>query len=182
MKELFEKYPLIQYDIDGSGNTRTVIDILQRVKIRDVLKNDYLVFYTYQVKDGETPEIIAHKLYGSTQYHWIVLYCNDIVDPYYDWPMSGDNLIATIRKKYRTPERDGLEYAYQTIHHYEDLNGYVIDETTFKSLPLAERKQVSLYDWETSENERKRTIRLLDKRFLSQIDAEMENLMKRTLV
>ena len=175
--ELFQKYQLIGYDIDGTGEKHLAVNIFQRAKIRDLLRNQYLVFYAYNVKDGETPEIIASKLYGASTYHWLVLYANDIVDPYYDWPMSSDNLILTIRKKYTTPNQEGLLYAYSTIHHYADVHGNVIDETTFKTLPVAERSQVSVYDWEISQNEAKRSILLLDKKFVDQIDLQMTNIM-----
>jgi hypothetical protein len=178
----FEKIPVIGYDIAGDGERRVAVNLLQRVKIREILKQSYLIFYEYDVKDGETPEIIADKLYGTSQYHWIVLLANDIVDPYYDWPMSYENLIATIRKKYGTPTQDGLRFAYQTIHHYEDKFGVEIDETTYLSLPDAERTAVSLYDFEMNDNERKRRIRLLDKLYVDQIEQEMNDIMKRRLV
>ena len=181
-KPYFEKIPVIGYDISGTGEKRTAVDILQRIKMRDSLKSSWLIFYEYDVRDGETPEIIADKLYGSSGYHWVILLANDIVDPYYDWPMSYENLIITIRKKYSTPQRDGLEYAYQTLHHYEDLAGNVIDEFNYTALPDVERKKVSVYDWEISTNEAKRRIRLLDAKYISQIDAEADAIMKRRLV
>jgi hypothetical protein len=182
MIDYFTKFPLIGYDILGNGEKRFAIDILQRIKIRDSLKSSWLIFYEYDVKDGETPEMIAHKLYGSARYHWIVLLTNDIVDPYYDWPMSYENLILTIRKKYGTSTKDGLEVAYQTVHHYEDLFGVVIDFDTFMSLPDAERKRVTLYDWENTTNEAKRRIRLLDASFVDQIDIEADKIQARQLV
>ena len=182
MIQFFSKIPTIGYDIDGSGEKRLAVNILQRIKIRDLLKETWLIYYEYDVKDGETPEMIAHKLYGSTQYHWVIMLANDIVDPYYDWPMSYDNFIATIRKKYTTDTRDGIEYAHQTIHHYEDLKGTVIDETNYMQLPDAERKKVTLYQWESSENERKRRIRLVAPEYISQLDAEADAIMKRALV
>ena len=150
--------------------------------MRDVLLNNYLIFYTYTVKDGETSETIADKLYGSTQYNWIVLLANNIVDPMYDWPMSQENLINTIHKKYDTPTRDGLVYAYQTVDHYEDSYGNTIDEATFKSLPVSKRKVVMIYDAEVAANDAKRTIRLLDKNYVSQVDQEADQIMKRALV
>lgn len=173
----FSKFNTIGYDIDGSGQKTLVVNILQRLKMRDVLLNNHLIFYTYTIKDGETPEIIANKLYGSPSYHWIVLLTNNIVDPVYDWPMSQEDLILTIHKKYDTSTRDGLIYSYHTVDHYEDRLGNVIDETTFHSLPAAERREVKIYDAEVAQNEAKRIIRLLDKRFVSQVDAEADNLM-----
>jgi len=178
----FSKIPVIGYDIDGSGEKRIAVNILQRIKMRDVLKNSYLIWYLYDVKDGETPEIIASKLYGDSRFHWIILLANDIVDPVYDWVMSYENLIATIRKRYTTPEREGLEFAYQTVHHYEDAKGAVIDETSFRRLPDVERRKVSVYDFEMARNEAKRSIRLLDANYVDQVDAEADTLMQRRLV
>lgn len=178
----FSKFNTIGYDIDGSGQKIIAISILQRIILREILLNNYLIFYTYTVKDGETPEIIADKLYGSSLYHWIVLLANNIVDPIYDWPMSQENLVITIRKKYDTPTQDGLVYAYQTVDHYEDKWGNPIDETTYKSLPAVNRKVVMIYDAEVAANEAKRTVRLLDKKFVAQVDAEADQIMKRALV
>jgi hypothetical protein len=181
-KQYFAKIPTIGYDIDGSGEKRIVIDIMQRAAIRNVLKNQSLIFYTYEVKDGETPEIIAHKLYGATSYHWIILFANDILDKNYDWPMSDEDLKATIDKKYSTPAQPGLDYAYSTVHHYEDLFGNEIDEFTFKSLADTERNKVTVYDWEMKQNDAKRTVRLLDTKYKDQIDAELDKIMKRRTV
>jgi hypothetical protein len=178
----FSKFQLLGYDINGDGQKTIAVNILQRIKMRDILINDYLVFYTYQIKENDTPEIIADKLYGSSQYHWLVLLANNIVDPVYDWPMNQDDLIATIQKKYSTSIRDGLVYAYQTVDHYEDKWGNPIDETTYLHLPASERSVVMIYDAEVAANEAKRTIRLLDKKFVSQVDNEADQIMKQAIV
>jgi hypothetical protein len=178
----FKKFPTIGYDIFGNGQKTIAVDILQRIKMRDLLLNNYLIFYTYTVKDGETPEMIADKLYNDSRYHWVVLLANNIVDPIYDWPMSQENLILTIHKKYDTPTRDGLIHAYQTIDHYEDLHGNVIDSYTFHTLPAAERNTVMVFDAEVAANEAKRSIRLLDKKYIAQLDNEADTIMQRALV
>ena len=38
------------------------------------------------LKKGETPEMIADKLYGDPNLHWIVMYVNGITDRYHQWP------------------------------------------------------------------------------------------------
>ena len=182
MVSYFAKFPLIGYDINGQGDTQLSVDILQRIKIRDILKQNWLIFYEYDVKDGETAEMIAAKLYGDARYHWIIFLANDIVDPYNDWPLSYDNLIATIRKKYGNALTDGLIYAYETIHHYADMYGNVIDYTTYLTIPANQRTAVTVYDWETSQNEAKRRISLLDASYVDQVDREADNILKQVLV
>lgn len=178
----FSKMQLIGYDIDGSGEKTLAVDILQRIKFRNVLLNDYLIFYTYVVKDGETPEIIAEKLYGNAQYHWIVLLANNIIDPIYDWPMSQENLINTIHSLYDTPVMDGLIYAYQTVDHYEDSHGNTIDLTSYQKLPVSMRKVVMIYDQMVADNEAKRSIQLLDPKFVTQVDAEADTIQQQALL
>ena len=47
-------------------------------------KENILDFDYYDVKDGETPEMIAHKYYDDVELHWTILVANDIVDYYED--------------------------------------------------------------------------------------------------
>ena len=37
---------------------------------------------------GDTPEIIASKYYGDPEKHWIVLLANDIINPFFDFPLN----------------------------------------------------------------------------------------------
>lgn len=182
MNQYFQKIPLIGYDIDGSGEKRVAVNILQRIKIRDLLKEQWLIYYEYDIRDDDTPEILASKLYGDSGYHWVILLANDMIDPYYDWPLGYNKFVETIRKKYTTPDGDGLVYAHQTIHHYEDKYGVVIDETHYMKLPEVERRKVTVYEWEEAQNEKKRRIRLLDPEYITQIDQEADAIMKRALV
>lgn len=73
------------------------------------------IFYDYEVKDGETPEIIAHKLYGSVERYWIVLLFNLLSNPYYDFPLTSDQLNSLIQSKYGYD----ADTAQTTTHHYE---------------------------------------------------------------
>ena len=47
-----------------------------------------MLFDTYDIKNGETPESIAFKLYGDAELHWVVMLINNITDRFHDWPMS----------------------------------------------------------------------------------------------
>jgi hypothetical protein len=46
------------------------------------------LYYTYDIQEGDTPEIIAHKYYGDSYRYWIVLFANELLDPQWDWPMT----------------------------------------------------------------------------------------------
>jgi len=106
----FDAFPVIPYDAKGDLNFKDVTNLLRRVGMRAKLKSQTLLYDTYDVKEGETPEMIAHKLYGDAELHWVILLINDITDRYHQWPMSGMQFLGYINDKYSNV--DG-------IHHYE---------------------------------------------------------------
>ena len=84
----FNKFPLLNYSFDNGVTTKVAVDILKRIGFKDSIKNATELFTDYEVLDGETPEMVADKIYGDPSLHWIIIVMNDIVNPYYDWPLS----------------------------------------------------------------------------------------------
>lgn len=173
----FSNFPFALFDVTGTNEWIAVPNIVERTRIIQTLFNDIMIFYSYPVKDGETPSIVAHRYYGSTQYEWLVLLANNILDPVNDWVKSYNDFQATLLKKYSTPKRDGVEYVETTIHHYEDSLGNVIDYHSWLHLVANERKAVTIYDWEWQQNEAKRNIRLVDVQYKEQITQQLEDIL-----
>lgn len=98
MSTLFQKYPLLSYT--SNGVTKPIVDITRRAIIVSKFKEESAAFVTYTIADGERPEDVSLKFYGTPNYHWIILAYNDIVDPYYDWPMSQTQLDAFLSIKF----------------------------------------------------------------------------------
>jgi hypothetical protein len=117
MGNFFDKWPLTEYKIDSNGLAKqTPINIFLRFGFLNGIKNNQSVYTEYLVKDGQTPEIIAEKYYGDPEAHWVVLWANDIIDPFYDWPLPYNAFIKFIENKY-----DSVANAQVTIHHYEKV-------------------------------------------------------------
>ena len=76
----FNNFPLIPYDSVGNGEFKVVTNLLKRVAVRAKIKTNTAMFDTYDVLDGETPEMIANKLYGDSNLHWVILYVNNVTD------------------------------------------------------------------------------------------------------
>ena len=74
----FANFPFIPYDSVGDNQFKMVTNLLKRVAVRTKVKANTLLFDTYDVTEGETPESIADKLYDNPQYHWVVLFVNNI--------------------------------------------------------------------------------------------------------
>lgn len=158
----FSKFPLALYSFDGK-NAILITDFLRRVNIApEVLNNDAL-YSPYSIQDGETPDMIAHRFYGSSTLHWIILLTNQIVDPRFDWCLSQKDLVALVQGTYTN---------IYGVHHYENASGMVVDQTL-------DAYPVSNLENETRINESKRIIKILNPALVSQFVREFEDKIKR---
>ena len=83
MTQYFSQFPLTNYNLSGvNGNTIEVTDIFRRVKARSKLADNITLFDKYDVQEGESPETVAYKIYGSADYFWVVTLVNNIVNRY----------------------------------------------------------------------------------------------------
>lgn len=124
MAKYFNFFPKVPYYIEKQNQSIDLLtNLMSRFKFENKFKENTIVYYNYTISDGETPEIIADKIYGSPERHWIILNLNDIVDPYLDWPMSERSLIKFIDKKYESfadtaNNETGLEWSQTNIKDY----------------------------------------------------------------
>jgi len=135
MANYFKFFPTTSYFNDDESNTlENVTNLTLKWKFNDAFKENTLAYYDYIVKDGETPEMLAHKLYGSSDRHWIILAVNDIVHPQFDWPLNMQSLISFIEKKYvgnadTINGETGLEWAQSNYRDYFFTERFTITST-----------------------------------------------------
>ena len=122
MAEYFRYYPRTIYAQDIEQDSIDVVtNLVTRFSFEKKFKENTSVFQKYDIRDGDTPESIAYKLYGSSEKHWIVLAMNDIVDPQYDWPLDQITLGNFVNSKYTANAnvgQSGLSWAQSNIHSY----------------------------------------------------------------
>lgn len=118
-RDYFQTLPTVQYDSDGSGNVKLAIDILKRIKVRAEALTDGAVFYNYQMQEGDNPEIIADKYYGSTKYHWVVMLMNDALDHIFDFSLS-----SSVFERYIIEEYGSVERSFGVTKTISDLDTY----------------------------------------------------------
>lgn len=97
----FKFFPKLLYSLNkGQQDQKFVPNIFAKTKfVKNALQNSSLIF-KYPVKDGETPEQIAFKMYDDESKHWMVLLANDVMDPQYDWVLSQRQFNEYINNKY----------------------------------------------------------------------------------
>ena len=173
----FDAFPLILTDPKGEGEAKLVTNLLRRVALRAKVKTNIAIFDTYDVKEGESPESVAFKLFGDVEYHWIVMLMNDITDRYHDWPLTTPQFLSFLNDKYSNPD---------ATHHYEisqtsgDTTVKINVGTVNTDYPSA--TAVTNFEYEEAEQDNKRQIRLLDPSYVDLITDEFKSLMKESII
>ena len=199
MPRYFNKFPKLLYT--KNSNTTLVTNLLARVDTIKSKLDSASLFYTYDIQEGDTPELIASKYYDDAELHWVVLMFNDMYDPFYDWPMHYQQFQSYIVDKY-----GDVATAMATHHHYEktistldsysgettkntymiDLNSYnaAIVGTITRTFPNGQtvtvttaKRNVDSYVYEEELNESKRTIKLIKSDLIPDIRKQFEYLM-----
>lgn len=153
MARFFGSFPKIAYDLTGKQlkTFNKVTDIFFRLRIiREILAN-ISAYYEYIIREGDTPEILAEKIYGEAEAHWVILMANDIIDAQYDWPLNNRDF-----KKFLLAKYGSIEKAKTTIHHYEKV---VTRTEEFSGIQTELRYQI---DYEPKTNYELRTTLLMD--------------------
>lgn len=168
----FSKFPvyLTRAGFTGSSGTGSqkqiiMVDFFRRIRTGKGFSDVAVGLTPYFIADGETPEGLAYKYYGSAFYHWVILLVNDIIDVRQEWPLDTHEFDTFIRDKYGDIE---------SVHHYIDPEtGYEVDSDFLNAQPVKNR------EYEEEINEAKRNIRLLDPKYLQQFVSTFDSLIRK---
>jgi len=184
---------------DPKGNSKIFTNLMARNSIIPSLFNTPLLFYSYDIQDSDTPELIAYKYYGYIERFWLVLFSNQILDPQWEWPLNYSTFNKYLEQKYTDVDIMGLHNYQKTITTTDNTSGtssseiFEIDEDTYNTLiestetynipndssvTVSVTKQIiNNYTYEFNLNESKRNIKLINKNYVEQIEKEAQRLM-----
>lgn len=192
----FSHLPDIQYrnPLDTSNtsiNYVTAKNLFTRAQIRDDIKNSVTYLKKYTITEGERPQDVAAKIYGSLEYDWIVLVTANITNVKTQWPMSNKVLYDYCVDKYGLDDLNATAF-YETTE-VKDANGklflpkglkvdsnFTIRDPNNNTLTINPVLGISNYLVETRENERKRNIEILKPFYLTQFMMDMRDSLKYT--
>jgi len=161
----FKEFPQFLYDFKYGTTTKTsvVTDITRNVRFRKEVLENVTLFDEYDIVDGETPEIVAEKIYGDPEYHWIIMLTNQKHDYISDFPLSEQALENHIVATY-----GAQRYA---TRHYVNAAGFVVNSTVTGAV------SVSNDDYERELNESKRRIKVISPQVISTILTQYKELL-----
>jgi hypothetical protein len=141
MSKYFNYFPKTLYTNDNTSGI-VVTNITSRFAFEKSYRDNSAVYYEYDIQDSDTPEIIADKIYGNSEKHWIVLMMNEIVDPQFDWPLDQRTIISYINDKYSANAsvgQTGISWAQQNTQSY-----YKIETRTTNSTDTSIEKKIQI--------------------------------------
>ena len=146
----FNSFPKI-ITTDYNGNGILLTNIIKRINIIPELLKNPLSLYDYDLRDGDTPDIVANKYYGDSYRYWLPLFANNIINPQWQWPMNSNVFDLYIQDKYAQKAAAAnvssvLAYTQGTVYNYTKTiktvdsvslsstsTTIVIDEPTYNS-------------------------------------------------
>ena len=160
----FKDFPNFLYDFKYGDTLKTsiVTDITRNIRVRKEILANITLYEEYDIEDGETPELIAEKIYGDAKYHWVIMLANDTIDYITDFPLEENRLLKVIQDKYVN---------INAIHHYENSDGFVVNSDEVNAY------SVSNNEYERRLNEEKRRIKIVSPQLLSTILKNFKDLL-----
>ena len=202
MSNYFRKLPNLDYPTllkTKQSNTDYIEtkNLFRRVKIREDLFSNFVVFDQYKIVGDERPDNVAEKVYGDDNLDWVILMSNNIIDVKNEWPMTQSDLNTYTNEKYTQKE---LTY----IHHYETIEfrdrnnqllvpaGKIVDESFTIEYYLGESglrnngqlktaspiRSVNNYENEVEINNKKRSINVIKEDVLGLFLKDFNRIMK----
>ena len=127
MSGYFSKFPSVMY-----GNALAT-NITSRLKMMIPTRDRIKVFHDYVLKEGERPDTVAEHYYGDPYFAWLIYYANEIVDPYFEWPLNQQDFNKFIAKKYVTITAAQEKILFFRVNWSTDEN--MLSPGAYDSLP-----------------------------------------------
>ena len=202
MSNYFRKLPNLDYPTllktkQSNNDYIETKNLFRRVKIREDLFSNFVVFDQYKIVGDERPDNVAERVYGDDNLDWIILMSNNIIDVKNEWPMTQSDLNTYINEKYTQKELSNIHH-YETIEFRDRNNqllvpaGKVVDESFTIEYYLGQSglrnngqlktaspiRSVNNYENEVEINDKKRSINVIKEDVLGLFLKDFNRIMK----
>jgi len=182
--DYFQYQSIVPYTFTTGGVTTTmsIVNITQRAKIAERLRQHTTTMHDYVIEEGERPDTVAQKVYGNVKYTWVVLLMNNIIS-LYDWPMTNSEFELYLIGKYGSlsnSQNQGTrtDAAWSAAKFYYTTEGDRVDATTYAGLGTRQGITNTPYTQEVEDNDTRRTIKVVSMEFLPSILTALKTLYK----
>ena len=180
-------YPSFLPNKKSSLDYVNVKNVFRRVKVRDDLYNNFVIFQKYEIPEGTRPDNVSEELFGTPNLDWVILTVAGIINVRNEWPLSNHELYNYANDKYGDSLNSTRFFETTEVKNADGKlilpKGKVVDSNftipnpTNPSATLNPVVGISNFIYETRLNEEKRNINVLREEYLSQFLDDMRDLM-----
>jgi hypothetical protein len=169
---MYQFYPKTLYKINDFDSIR-VVDSTLSTRISNFINSFRgLGLRPYIVKDGERPDIVSNKLYGTPKYDYALLLVNNISSIYDEWPRDSVALNRYVVEKY-----GNLSFAINTIGFWYTGNNLQVSEQYWLSLNDPQKYRETFYQYEVRQNDTKSRINVIDLIYIIQFESGLQEIL-----
>lgn len=95
----FRNFPLVPYFFGNEINPTQFQNLSAYIDLIDQIADDASFYEFYEIKDGERPDALSFRLYGTTDYYWMFYLINEKVRRQ-GWPLTFQEIQTRSREYY----------------------------------------------------------------------------------
>lgn len=95
----FLNFPIEGYNFGDEVDITFIQNLSAYVDVFSKIKDIITLYEQYEILENERPDVLSHKLYGTTEYYWTFFLINDHLKRS-GWPITYNDLVAFVKKKY----------------------------------------------------------------------------------
>jgi len=118
----FNRFPVEFYNFGNEVEASVIQNISSYVDIIDELKNNVSIYEKYEILEGERPDILSQKLYGSTKYYWTFYLMNDKIRKN-GFPIRSNDLVTWVKKIHPNTNLVTRDYFFTKMKIGDSITG-----------------------------------------------------------
>ena len=87
MSQFFKNFPVVSYYFGDEVTPSLFQNLGTYISIIDDIKDDVIAYNTVFIEEGDRPDTLSYKLYGTVDYYWTFYFLNNDVRES-GWPLS----------------------------------------------------------------------------------------------
>ncbi len=95
----FRNFPIIPYFFGNEVSPAQFQNISSYIDLIDQVANEANYYELYEIRDGERPDVLSYRLYGTSDYYWMFYLLNDKIR-LQGWPLSEQEIISFSKEYY----------------------------------------------------------------------------------
>jgi len=166
----FSQFPKIKF------LNQTITNLTIGVKLHKLIQDDAFALMNYAIKDGESPDTVSFNYYDDPRFAWLVLLANNIIDPYFEWPLSVYDFQKFIKKKYGSiPAAQAITINCE--HKTKALTVSADSLTVSNGVSSSDYDAIDAYTYWDKVNENRKFIKLVNKSYLTIVTEQFNDLV-----